>query len=323
MDNINFKTPILLIIFNRPHLTETVFNVIKKIKPEKLYIASDGPRIDSKDLEKVKLARKIATNVNWKCQVKKLFRENNLGCGAGPIDAINWLFENENTGIILEDDCVPSPSFFYYCEALLKKFEHNENIASIHGNNFQNGRLFGDGSYYYSKYFHGWGWASWSRVWKNYDKKMTFWPSWRDSNDFYQKFPNFYDRTYWRNIFDLVYENKISQDDVWDYQFLAYIIKNGGVNIAPNYNLVSNIGFGKDATHTRDSKNKRANLFANELNKLVHPSSKIEINKRADLFDFYNHYLGKFKILPILLKNYPYYMLKKIKINFKKLFKQN
>jgi GT2 family glycosyltransferase len=165
----SLETAILILLFNRPETTIRVFDKISQIKPQRLYIASDGPRKNfDGEKEKVKKVREIATRVDWPCEVKTLFRNENLGCKKGVSSAITWFFEQEEQGIILEDDCVPNLDFFTFCESLLDRYAEDERVSVITGNNFQNNKWRGDASYYFSKYNHCWGWASWRRSWKDY-----------------------------------------------------------------------------------------------------------------------------------------------------------
>ena len=187
----SLETAILILLFNRPETTIRVFDKISQIKPQRLYIASDGPRknIDG-EKEKVKKVREIATRVDWPCEVKTLFRNENLGCKKGVSSAITWFFEQEEQGIILEDDCVPNLDFFTFCESLLDRYAEDERVSVITGNNFQNNKWRGDASYYFSKYNHCWGWASWRRSWKDYQGDIKFWPKWKKSKEWLSCMPD-------------------------------------------------------------------------------------------------------------------------------------
>ena len=243
-------TPILLIAFNRPLLTQKVFEKIREAKPNKLYIAIDGPRKDNKfDHEKIKKVLKIFTNIDWECEIFFLKKDTNIGCKFAVSGAIDWFFKHENKGIILEDDCVPNSDFFIFCEELLSKYENNTQIQMITGDNFQDGIIRGNCSYYFSKLTHVWGWATWKRAWDNYDVNMSFWPSFKNSLEFKNIFSSKVATRYFSLIFDSVHKGKI---DTWDYQWTACLWFNQGLCITPNKNLVTNIGFGLDATHTKD-----------------------------------------------------------------------
>ena len=278
-----FNTAILFLVFNRPETTSKVFSAIRSIKPSRLYLASDGPRENKEgEKEKVNSVRKIVTDVDWQCDVKTLFREKNLGCGKGVSEAISWFFQNEKEGIILEDDDLPHKDFFVFCETMLKRYRYNNNVLTISGNNFQNGIKRGDGSYYFSKYFHSWGWATWRRSWKIYNREIVFWPEWKKTIHWKNKFSNNLERNYWKKIFDMIYETNF---DSMAYPFNACIMYKNGLNIIPNVNLVSNIGFGNNATHTTEENKIISNLKTQRLNKIVHPKF-IEINQEADKYVF-------------------------------------
>ncbi len=309
MKSNNFEIPILFLVFNRPELTLKVFNKIKEIKPKKLYVACDGPRNINNEKQIVNQVREITNHVTWDCNLKKLFRNYNLGCKNAVSGALDWFFENEDKGIILEDDCLPNQDFFLFCEELLLRYENDPRISMITGNNFQDGNIRGNGSYYFSGYNHIWGWATWKRVWNFYDKNMSFWPVWSKSQDWKDKFPDLLERIYWKRNFDKVYANLI---DTWDYQLFALLKKIGGLCITPNANLVSNIGFGANATHTNDEINKNANLPTSNLSKLEHPSS-INIDLEADKYEFKHHYLGNKKKYLIFLSSFINKLMKILK----------
>jgi len=281
-----FETPILFIIFNRPDTAEKVFNEIKKIKPKKLFVSADGPRENKPgEKEKCLATRKIIDQVDWECEVYKKYSDVNLGCKLGVSSGIDWFFKNVEQGIILEDDCLPAQSFFKFCEELLEKYKNNEKIMMISGDNFQNSRQRGDGSYYFSKFSHIWGWATWRRAWEHYSVNMEGYPKFKQDKKINAIWSKEYIRKYWLDTFDQAYENKI---DTWDYQWAFSIWKMDGLCVIPNYNLISNIGFRDDATHTK-SANKLANQKIQSMDIIKHPF-KIEQNKKAD-----NYYSKIFK----------------------------
>ena len=281
-----FTTPILFIIFNRPDTAEKVFNEIKKIKPKKLFVSADGPRENKPgEKEKCLATRKIIDQVDWECEVYKKYSDVNLGCKLGVSSGIDWFFKNVEQGIILEDDCLPAQSFFKFCEELLEKYKNNDKIMMISGDNFQNGRQRGDGSYYFSKFSHIWGWATWRRAWEHYSVNMEGYPKFKQDKKINAIWSKEYIRKYWLDTFDQAYENKI---DTWDYQWAFSIWKMDGLCVIPNYNLISNIGFRDDATHTK-SANKLANQKIQSMDIIKHPF-KIEQNKKAD-----NYYSKIFK----------------------------
>jgi len=309
---VSLKTAVLFLVFNRPEITSVVFEKIRQAKPTRIYISGDGPREGyESDKERVVKTRKIATKIDWPCEVKTLFRDKNLGCKKGVSTAINWFFEYEEQGIILEDDCLPHLDFFTFCEDLLDRYADDERVSVISGNNFQNGKWRGDSSYYFSKYPHIWGWASWRRAWKNYQGDIKFWPKWRNSKTWLSYMPDKVERRDWEKIFDIVYAGQI---DSWAYPWTASTWYTGGLTATPNINLVSNIGFGKDSTHTRSENDKNANLPSQEIGEVIHPE-EIERNIEADKYNFDNFFEGLNKRFPnnilVLPKRIIKYFLKK------------
>lgn len=263
------QTAVLFLIFNRPETTAQVFEAIRKAEPPRLYVAADGPREGREgEAEKAARVREIATAVDWQCEVKTLFRRKNLGCKRAVSSGVDWLFEHEERGIILEDDCSPSQSFFWFCEQMLNRYADEERIMAITGNNFQDGVQRGGASYYFSRYAHVWGWATWRRAWQKYDRDLSFWPNWKRSKDWPKKLTDRVERRYWRNILDQIYAHKI---DTWDYQWIACVWYHNGLTVTPNANLVSNIGFGADATHTFSENSSLARIPAQALGAITHP----------------------------------------------------
>ncbi len=234
------KTPVLFLIFNRPDVTFRVFEEIRKVQPERLYIAADGPRQD-KDGEgkKCEQARSIVNKIDWKCEVKTLFRDKNLGCRDAVSSAINWFFDNVEEGIILEDDCLPDQSFFTFCETLLEKYRDNEEIMHISGTNFQKGLKRGKQSYYFSKMPLIWGWASWRRAWQKHDLSMKQWPEVKKNGYIKTLFKNKNVANSFIDSFNFVY-NKGSH--VWDIPWFFACLMNKMLCIIPPRNLISNIG---------------------------------------------------------------------------------
>ena len=282
------NTPILFLVFNRPDTTQQVFEVIRKIKPAKLYVAADGPRLYKEgEKEKCEAVRKIVTQIDWDCELTTLFRERNLGCGKAVSEAITWFFEHVEEGIILEDDCLPAESFFNYCTELLHKYRNDEKIMHIGGSNFQNGIKRGSGDYYFSSIPHIWGWATWKRAWDKYDFTLNGYYD----NDCIEMLNNLYRKNhiinYWINIFNAMSKGMI---DTWDYQWYYTLLENYGMSISPNINLVSNIGFGIDATHTIEKKKLVSDLPIFEITNLKHPV-KIIVSTIADDYT-YKHIYG-------------------------------
>jgi len=266
-----FETPILFLTFNRPDTTRIVLNEILKIRPTKLYITQDGPRKGKPgETEKCRAVRELFKQVNQDCEVKTLFRKNNLGCKKGVSSAITWFFENVEEGIILEDDCLPHPDFFRFCREMLEKYRNNEEIMHISGDNFNFGEKVGDKSYYFSKFIHIWGWATWRRTWRYYDVKMKAWPEFVKKNRMTEisKYRRLRER--WTETLQNTYLGKYHINE-WDHPLMCAIWNQNGLSIYPNVNLVTNIGYGKGAAHTTNKNSKLAVIESCSIGEIVHP----------------------------------------------------
>lgn len=242
------NSSILFLVFNRPDTTSQVFEAIRAARPPRLYVAADGPRAHViNDEERCARVRKIATQVDWPCEIKTRFRDVNYGCKLGVSRAIDWFFTNEEEGIILEDDVLPLPCFFEYCDLMLERYRNNPEIGIVSGCNLVMANYTSPDSYFFSRYVHIWGWASWRRVWQQYDVQMTDWPAWRDANGLYFALKDRAQETYWVRLFEAVHRGQI---DTWDYQLVFACWRQNLLSIIPKYNLTHNLGFGIDATHT-------------------------------------------------------------------------
>jgi tetratricopeptide (TPR) repeat protein len=274
------KTPICLIIFKRPDTTEKVFEAIRQAKPPKLLVIADGPRTNRPgEAEKCAAARAIINRVDWDCEVLTNYSDTNLGCRHRVSSGLDWVFDLVEEAIILEDDCLPHPTFFQFCEELLERYRHDEQVMVIAGNNFQFGRNRTEYSYYFSRYSHCWGWATWRRAWQHYDNEMKLWPQARYGNLLAEILQNSQAASYWSINFQGVYEGFNSWAYPW--KFACWI--HNGLTILPNINLVSNIGFDQEATHTTV-----INTFANMPTEAIsfplqHPPVVIR-NTQADDF---------------------------------------
>ena len=249
------KSAVLFLIFNRPDTTSVAFERIREVQPPKLYIAADGPRANKDgDAEKCARTRDVVRNIDWECEVKTLFRDTNLGCGKGVSSAITWFFENEEEGIIIEDDIIPHPDFFKYCDEMLERYRHDARIQLIAGRNAFYEGYNSEYSYYMSSLFHIWGWASWRRVWETYEfdtKKLSL-------DEFMMKLRKrglpHSTLKFWNHIFKMMQAGKC---DTWDYQLYINQILNDRYTIIPYVNMTENIGFNsKDATHTAEENTK-------------------------------------------------------------------
>lgn len=261
-----FDTPILLIVFNRLSTTKQVFDRIKAVKPKYLFIAADGPRKDKPgEAENCEAVRNwLLEAIDWNVELKTLFRDENLGCGKGPASAISWFFDQVESGIILEDDCLPADSFFPFCETLLAKYADNPKIHSIAGTNLLPQHSDKEHSYFFSYQSGIWGWATWRRSWKLYDYNVQQW----GQADVQKKIKAFFTNEKERQVYVNGLDKAFNEKNVswWDYQFIFSRIMNGCYGIIPQKNLISNIGFGKFATHTFDENSNLAFMPIEELN---------------------------------------------------------
>jgi hypothetical protein len=278
-------SPVALFVFNRPELTAQVYERIRAARPSRLLIVADGPRSDRQgEAELCMATRAIVTTPDWPCELQINFAQQNLGCRGRMSSGIDWVFAQCPEAIILEDDCLPDPSFFSFCTQMLARYRDDDRIMHISGDNFQDGIRRGTASYFFSRYSLSWGWASWRRAWKHYDVQISTWPQsfcakWLESILDGPK-----EVRYWDDIFDRQYLGKI---DTWDYQWLYACWRNGGLAIQPNVNLVSNIGVGPDATHFKEG-HTTIGIPTGELGPLSHPE-KVVRDRAADQYTFEEH----------------------------------
>lgn len=310
-----FNVPILFLVFRRPDITMRVFNEIKNIRPKELFVGCDGPRDTvPEETKKVENVRKIFKNeVDWPCEAKIFFRKKNVGSRVAETEAIDWFFNNVNEGIILEDDCLPHQSFFYFCEELLEYYRNNERIMMISGNNFHFGRKYGRYSYFFSRHVLTWGWATWKRAWRYNDMNLRNFPDFKAEQKMKDIYGNyFWKRNYLTNL-NKVYNNKL---DAWDFPWSYTTFCQNGLVCIPNVNLVSNIGFGVDAVNHTGKPAKIQNIPLEEISfPLSHPQFLIP-SKHADDFLLRNAYgfrldkqiIGYFIVLAIkILKFFKIY----------------
>ena len=277
------QTVVVLIIFNRPDTTARVLSAIAQARPQQLLVIADGPRSDRPgEKENCVATRALIENVDWDCEIIKNYSDVNLGCRQRVATGLDWAFTLVPEAIILEDDCVPEKTFFLYCTELLARYRHEERIMMISGDNFQYGRRRSSYSYYYSKYSHIWGWATWRRAWQLYDDAMHAWPTIRDSEWLERRsWLNSRGVQHWQRVFQAVYENKINS---WAHRWLLSGWSEDGLSILPKTNLVSNIGFGPEATHTKWQRSPLANMPVGSLKfPLRHPPF-VEQHVAADRF---------------------------------------
>ncbi len=269
------KTPIAITIFNRPDTTQKVFAAIRAAKPQKLLVIADGARPDKPgEVEKCAQTRAIFDQVDWDCEVLTNYSEVNLGCGKRPYTGFNWVFSQVEEAIILEDDCLPHPDFFPFCEAMLAKYRGEQRVKAINGSNWLKQWQPRQQSYHFSYFFSGWGWASWRSRWEKYDFGMTGW-----EDPLIQKGIRNYigcDRQFNRIKRDYDAAKDLISYDIWDYQFQFMCLQEQGLVVVPAVNLISNFGSGNNATHTKDVANNRINIPTSPLTfPLVHPQNTV------------------------------------------------
>ncbi|WP_036930243.1 hypothetical protein [Prevotella sp. 10(H)] len=279
------KVPVLFVIFNRPDLALETFQSIKQYSPEVLYIAADGPRPNrEKDLELCQRTRDLVLNsIDWDCDVLQLFREENVGCGRGVSEAISWMFEKEEYGIIIEDDCTPSLDFFAYCEELLPKYRNEEKVMQINGFN-PNAEIKISNTYSFSRYPKIWGWGTWKRAWDKYDFYMKNWTLYKEQKVHYKIF-SYFEAKIHEHIWDS-YQNELEEMDIprtWDIQWSIAVFFNNGLCIVPAVNLVKNTGIEVDATNCSNGSVYQNAQYGRLEFPLIHPTFAVldqNTNKR-------------------------------------------
>jgi hypothetical protein len=284
------STPVAFFVFNRPDLTEITFKAIAQAKPSTLLLVADGPRF-SEEVEKCEQVKEIIKNVDWDCDVLTNFSEVNLGCKKRISSGLDWVFSTVEEAILIEDDCLPNQSFFTFCQILLERYRHDPRIMHISGSNFQNGQSRTSSSYYFSRYSHIWGWASWRRAWQYYDPDMKSWAEFKQQNLLSQLFEDPNELLYWQKVFERTASGDI---DTWDFQWQYTCWTQNGLSILPNVNLTSNLGYDRpDATHTRRP-NPYAKLPTVELETIQHPSFMVR-NKVADAYTYHGLLGGRYR----------------------------
>lgn len=245
--------PVLLVAFNRPDTTRRVFEAIRWARPTRLYVAADGWREGvAGEKERCEEVRSIVTAVDWPCMVSTFFRDTNCGCGEQVTAAIGWFFEHETEGIILEDDCLPSKSFFRFTADLLERYRHDKRIMMVGGNNVEPmSEREKEYSYTFSRLTYIWGWATWRRAWALHDFRMPLFGEVNAKRYLMPLYNSIHERDLFQYVFGKMYtgdDQKTSRRNIWDYQWQFACAINSGLVIVPSVNLVSNIGFGEFAT---------------------------------------------------------------------------
>ena len=279
------QSPVLLIVFRRPEVTARVFAAIAAARPPRLFIAGDAPA-DPRDAGACNEVRRIVANVDWPCQVRTDFSTSNLGCDARVSSALEWFFDECESGIVLEDDCLADPDFFRFCDAMLERYRDDERIVHVSGETYRRARGSPD-SYYFSKYALTWGWATWRRAWRLFDFRMQTWPDFRRASPSLALYDSADERDYWNATFQQMHD---SQAPNWDYPWMYACLSNG-LSIHPAVNLVQNIGGGAGATHTFGGDpglNRRIGSLETQLR---HPAWVVR-DRQADMDTFDDRYVG-------------------------------
>jgi hypothetical protein len=276
------NVPVALIIFRRPQFTERVLEAVARVKPSKLLVIADGPRPDRPDdVAACAATRAVIDRVDWDCEVVKNYSEVNLGCGRRPASGISWVFEQFEEAIILEDDCVPNPTFFWFCEELLKKYRDDERIMHIAGSTYRRRPVQTPYSYCFSQFNGAWGWATWRRAWRYFDASLKLWPQLRDTSWLKDRIEDARGEKYWANEYERAYERG-GDVSYWDHQWTFACWANSGLSILPRVNLVSNVGCGSDGTHCFDESDLMSNVPAMEMPfPLSHPPMVLQ-NRDVD-----------------------------------------
>lgn len=273
------KIPILVIIFNRPEFAEQMLCALKEIKAEKIYISADGARENIEgEIKKCELTKKrFLDGITWPCKVSTNFKKENLGCKRGVVDAIDWFFKHEKYGNILEDDCIPNRCFFEFTEKLLKRYENEDRVWMISGDNSADIVLEDKNTYSFVRDPIIWGWATWRSTWNKYDIDMKQWREIRDGPNAKKIFIN---KDQYKQLSDDYDKCMKGEIDTWDYQLSAAMKINNGLCIIPRVNLIKNIGFGENATHTNEV-TERSNKNTEEIGKILF-NKEIKIDAKAE-----------------------------------------
>jgi hypothetical protein len=300
-----YNTPILFLIFSRPDTAARVFERIREIRPSKLYVAADAARADRPDeAKRCAEARAIIDRIDWACELKTLYREKNMGCKLAVSEAITWFFEQEEYGVILEDDCLPDISFFPFCEELLIRYKDDERIGHIGGDCFFPELVTRNQSYDFCSFAHIWGWASWRRVWKNYDVNFFYWTHYKkDKNKRNSLFTGLREKIYFSSSITDAIEG-INGINTWDTQYFFMLRTQHQLCIYPSVNLVTNIGIGDiNGTHTT-KKNEKVYVNSQSIPlTLLHPPYIIS-NREIDITTIKKNFFSYKRLLRYILNNY-------------------
>lgn len=299
------QNAVLMLVFNRPELTKRVLDAVREAKPPRLYVSADGPRSGRQDdFENTAKVRHLFSQVDWPCEVITRFSTVNQGCRLGVSSGISWFFEHEEQGIVLEDDVLPHPDFFDYCDTLLERYKSNPKVMSICGANLVQPWYRLKASIGFTRYMCVWGWASWRRAWVHYDEKISDWPAVRSGQSAFQTSLQGFNKRFWRLVFDLVFQGRIG---TWDHQWVYAHWKAGGCTVVPSQNLVLNLGFGPGATHTSGAvPDYVQQMSVSELPRpWVYPDQVDEDRALTDTISRRAHRVGLWTYVKLLVRAYP------------------
>lgn len=276
------NTPIVFIIFNRPEITRKTFSVIQEAKPSELFVIADAPRSHRPgDAEKCQETRRIVEEIDWECKVFRNYAEVNLGCAKRISSGLDWVFDQCEAAIILEDDCLPDPTFFPFCEALLARYQSDQRVMSISGQNCQFGQSRTPYSYYFSRYSHCWGWATWRRAWQHFDFDMTLLPEAESQGLLSHILDDASAVKVWRRLLHRTASGQVSS---WAFRWTFACWMHSGLSIIADENLISNVGFGDNSTNTSVKTSRLSEIPTKALSfPLKHPPYVIR-NAIADAF---------------------------------------
>lgn len=278
------RAPVAMLVFNRPRETQRVFEAVAAARPPKLLVVADGPRAERPDeLRLCRETRAVFEHVNWPCEVLTHYAEANLGCRRRILTGLDWVFSQVPEAIILEDDCLPDPSFFPYCDELLARYRDDDRVHMIRGGNFLEGRHPVPTSYFFSRWYHIWGWATWARAWKHTDHDMLRWPELRDSGWLERELPLQAMADKARKIFDDAHAGRV---DTWEYHFTFMGWVREALAICPSENLVTNIGFGPGAAHYTTERHGHSMLPTAPMRFPLRHPAMVQISERSDQLEW-------------------------------------
>lgn len=278
----DLHTPILFITFNRPDHTRRVLESIMAAQPQDLYVFQDGARDGNEnDANKCAEVRQVVEDMTNGSSVRlhTNFSDRNLGCGAGPMTGIDWFFNQVEMGIVMEDDCLPHPDFFGYCEELLERYKNDEKVLFINSTLYDD-RWHCGASYDFSRYMVTGAWAGWKRTWQDFDLDLKTLDAKAFRKHVLQLTRNRGEANWWYSIV-LEIQQDTKKKSYWDYQMQIHLFRGNAMTIHPRVNLVSNIGFDGEGTHTLSNSDNRGDRAVYPILPLTHPASQ-KVDKARD-----------------------------------------